>query len=224
MLSIARHFIALCLVAQASFAAALPINGSFTGAITSSNNAALPFAIGDPVTGTFSYDSNAVPFGGLPGSDTMTYFADSYEVNASGHVFTGVVDIRLRITNRNPGTGPDGFHYFARASGPSFNNFVPADIQLSLSNADGAAFTSTALPPLPLDSAEFGFKLGTLNFFLFGNGALGSARAEFNITSLTLPSVAAVPEPATYALMLAGLGIVGFAARRRRKANTTAVA
>lgn len=35
----------------------------------------------------------------------------------------------------------------------------------------------------------------------------------------TAPITAAIPEPSTYALMLAGLGIVGFVANRRRKAQ-----
>lgn len=35
------------------------------------------------------------------------------------------------------------------------------------------------------------------------------------VDNLTLAAVAPVPEPGTYALMLAGLGLVGFAARRR---------
>jgi hypothetical protein len=35
------------------------------------------------------------------------------------------------------------------------------------------------------------------------------------LSGATLPQVSGVPEPETYALMLAGLGLVGFAARRR---------
>lgn len=48
------------------------------------------------------------------------------------------------------------------------------------------------------------------NFQGFDNVTFGSAVA------LEPPSVAAIPEPETYALMLAGLGLVGFMARRRK--------
>ena len=37
-----------------------------------------------------------------------------------------------------------------------------------------------------------------------------------NQSDYVLSSVTAVPEPGTYALLVAGLGVVGFAARRRR--------
>lgn len=39
---------------------------------------------------------------------------------------------------------------------------------------------------------------------------------QFTINHLEVFTIAAVPEPETYALMLAGLGLVGFAARRRQ--------
>lgn len=43
--------------------------------------------------------------------------------------------------------------------------------------------------------------------------------AQFYLSSMT---VAAVPEPETYALMLAGLGLVGWVSKRRRKAHPIA--
>lgn len=46
-------------------------------------------------------------------------------------------------------------------------------------------------------------------------GGIGGTDADQRITSFNLTS--AVPEPETYAMMLAGLGLVGFAARRRKK-------
>jgi len=41
-------------------------------------------------------------------------------------------------------------------------------------------------------------------------------RRSADITSAYLSSVSPIPEPETYALMLAGLALVGVAARRRR--------
>jgi hypothetical protein len=45
----------------------------------------------------------------------------------------------------------------------------------------------------------------------------GGPFGGYNDLSFTLALTAAVPEPSTYALMLAGLGFVGFIANRRRK-------
>ena len=53
--------------------------------------------------------------------------------------------------------------------------------------------------------------------FTFGFG--GQTPDQFYLAGMT---VAAIPEPGTYAMMLAGLGLMGFIARRRRERETAA--
>ena len=64
------------------------------------------------------------------------------------------------------------------------------------------------------------YTYATLQTITFGNGFKGVNKLVFSsvyaqVDNINL-SVTAVPEPETYALMLAGLGLVGFAARTRR--------
>ena len=55
---------------------------------------------------------------------------------------------------------------------------------------------------------------GVYNGFIYFNGAAND-RLNYGV------AVTAVPEPSSYALMLAGLGVVGYMARRRRTALST---
>jgi hypothetical protein len=61
------------------------------------------------------------------------------------------------------------------------------------------------------DVAPEGLEAFTIN----GISYLAIANEVSNTT--TLYSLAPVPEPETYALLIAGLGLVGFSARRRQK-------
>jgi len=59
----------------------------------------------------------------------------------------------------------------------------------------------------------------TLTFNSLFNGITGVGAdigAHIDNISVIQPSVAAIPEPETYAMFLAGLGLLGFAARRRQ--------
>lgn len=74
---------------------------------------------------------------------------------------------------------------------------------------DGASWTSALLPKnsgvvaLNQTGQDFYFRYG------------GDKAAQFYLSAM---SVTAVPEPETFALLLAGMGLVGFAARRRKSA------
>ncbi len=93
--------------------------------------------------------------------------------------------------------------------------------------ANDAAFTS----PTVLGSYSAADGLGNANFaqvFSFMPTAASYVRVQIDsnhgstfVTGISEAAfeVSAVPEPEAYALMLAGLGLVGWAARRRRKAH-----
>jgi len=59
--------------------------------------------------------------------------------------------------------------------------------------------------------------LGATSFTKVGIGGLDENGASKGF-DLDAVSIAAVPEPSTYALMFAGLGIVGWMGRRQRRA------
>jgi hypothetical protein len=76
---------------------------------------------------------------------------------------------------------------------------------VGLNVVNGVVDTATTISELHLT--------GPLTLVVSGlSGANASYSGTINVT-------AAVPEPETYALMLGGLGLVGFAARRRKAAN-----
>lgn len=77
-------------------------------------------------------------------------------------------------------------------------------------NVDGSIYSIYDAQSIDL-SAKFGDTM-IMGF----TGATGGSYADERVTSFSLNPVAAVPEPETYAMLLAGLGALGFMARRRK--------
>jgi hypothetical protein len=85
----------------------------------------------------------------------------------------------------------------------------------------GDDFTLEELAVVPLDIQPLMGKTGTLKVVLNTSG-VDSAQLfvpeRITTEDIVVTNYAPVPEPKTYALLLAGLGLVGFAARRRKQA------
>ena len=125
--------------------------------------------------------------------------------------------------------GPDVFPNHATPVGTTFDlGFfaagTPLDIVLSVvttgndfrtgpgaGNPDGLAHAFVTYDFLEPGRTRVGFE------DIFGGGDLDFDDHLFSFTNIR--AVNAVPEPETYALMLAGLGVVGWAARRRKTAR-----
>jgi hypothetical protein len=133
------------------------------------------------------------------------------------------------VTEAPPGNGP----YVGWTIDPTFNFHWNAttsvdSVTFHLDDSDGAGGVSAPLSvvvngmtfavPEPSGSAPFAFTAQGLSFtgtdlavsLIRKNSWVFLSEVEFNAVA------APIPEPETYALMLAGLGAVGFAARRRK--------
>ena len=88
------------------------------------------------------------------------------------------------------------------------NNFIATD-----------SVSGNSLLMAPFD----GGATDVANYSTFGGSnadgpAVSGGVGPYDTARWTIAEVSAVPEPATYAMLLSGLGLVGFLAQRRRRA------
>jgi hypothetical protein len=161
---------------------------------------------------------------GASGSNTTSLAATSDALDLGGLFSSFTVDATLGLsvssmTGTTLSTGSEGFQVLqgcAKAAGScSGSDWV--DITGHGTSLGGTSFTQT-IKPTQTTSADTGNVLVTLG------SAIESLRLKWDSSTIAPPasigvtgtlSVTAVPEPATWALLLAGTAVVAGVARRR---------
>lgn len=209
----------ICLVALAAIACSAPAAATLRTfdfkARVDNSTGVLP--VGATLSGSFSYDDALTPtltFENIGGM-SAEYHEPSVQITVSfagqtfgGEGFAGVT---------NDSEGEDSLFVYR----PSADNFIG----FTFYDPSGAAFNSTTLPPGPFPalnpgpfdgpdgSDDVNDPFGEFDFYdsVAGQGFFAT------VTSIT-PS-GAIPEPASWALMILGFGIAGSAVRRRVALN-----
>jgi hypothetical protein len=179
------------------------ITYDFSGTI--SGSAVTGISVGDPFSGSFSYDTSTMPFSSS--SDMARYDVSlPFTLTIDSYSFS-LVSVTAQVGNDVPGGGSNVTDDFTIEGTEDFSSgpFAPqADIEIELSNTGISSvgpLTSTALPP---DLAGFSGE-----FLQDSDGGISGT-----ITSLTQVTA---PEPSGFLLMLTGLSAAVFLARRRKR-------
>jgi hypothetical protein len=182
-------------------ATAWAANLSFTDGVNTYDNWRLPTV--QPVNGvSFNYN---------PSADGSTDFG--YNISKAGTPYAG-------------STASEMAHLFYTTLGNS-GYFTPSDAVSGCYVSPGNTCLDNTTPFDNLQAyfywsaTEFAPETDSAYYFDFGLGSQSVANGSsyFYALAVSPGDVAAVPEGQTYALMLSGLGLVGLAARRRKRTD-----
>lgn len=156
--------------------------------------------------GDLNYDLGADPTSDF--AYTVTHQPSSFN-DVFTFSLTNISDtITSAVTLEQPSFG-GGFDY-SIANG-TFALYSDADGD----GLDGTLITSTTLGTTNATFTATNLAAGSY-YLAFSGDAVGSKGGIYNFTTNTAP----IPEPETYALMLAGLGLLGFVGKRRMRRSS----
>jgi hypothetical protein len=165
--------------------------------------------VGDTFKSTFSFDTATVPYSSTATAQSFDSYGNSAPAStvalSNGLNFSSGNDRYMSVHN-------DIYDLVAFAAYPDWQTPASHYVSFWMFDDSGTALSSTALPgQLHPDM----FYDANMRFSWQGAGAnLVDVRGDI----LSITRVAPVPEPATYGMFLAGIGIVGAAVRRRQSA------
>jgi hypothetical protein len=198
MKTLSRTLATLCLAAAAVAARAEVLRVAVTANFT------LPPLAAGPGTLTLGFDL-AEPIPGVIAEGDTSFRVEDIDIDASFNGIATNSTVNLAGWFAEPAYGYFGLD--VRLS----NMLVPGDRLQMILVTPSALFSGTASAPT-LDRLNLSDLAGGIYYYPTGYGA----HTADGLLSGATYDVSAVPEPATYALMLVGLAVVGGLARSRR--------
>ena len=212
-----------CLLQPLAVAALFALSGASHAALTSFATSA-SFLSGLTAVGTDGFAGlSIVSTTPSPLARATTGTVYNYSAAASSSTFFGAGTPGDPWLSTNIATDSitfSGFSPSVRAIGANFfgsdinGTFAAGNVTISALDSLGATLSQTITGATV--SSFLGFKsTGTITSLTIA-AVQGATPLWPTVDNLSLGQLAAVPEPETYAMLLAGLGVVGFMARRRR--------
>ena len=178
-------------------------------------------------TGGSTTTSSSTMVGNTPQTITLNsgagFFGDSFAANNMGSTFMDKFNFNVSSTSGGTGTGTGTGMNSLDAIISSISGSADTGLAitgLGLYNSTGTLVTSgNMLQKGAVDVWTIsGSNLSAGNYYLQVTGNLvGNTSAAFG-GAVSMAMAAPVPEPETIGMMLAGLGVLGFLARRRKAA------
>lgn len=144
-----------------------------------------------------------------------TAISGSFDGTANGDLVTGLSNISLLLNGASLSSSPFRAYGFAANTGsPNLNAVVSfSGLQSNFIFTDGSPDGSTgsfflAIPYSSTSTSLVQF-VTSAGMYVTDSAPGTNVQANWHVTS--------VPEPETYAMLLAGLGLLGVAARRRKQ-------
>jgi hypothetical protein len=192
---------------------AQPITFNFEGTLTQGSiGGTNPWSIGDTFSGSYTFDAGAVN----EHESVGRYALLAYSVTVGTSTFAGgLVDSRIHVADNFSGSNDQ----YGIVGGSAFTgNLVLPLIQWEFHLVDfqGLMLSGNGLllTPPSLSSVEHN------EFQIFCGDDVFAFTASGPLTSFT--SVSPIPEPETYAMLLAGLALLGFVTKRRVRLRAAA--
>lgn len=200
-----------CCAAQAD-----PLQFDFTGTVNYTNGSLTGVTVGTIFTGSFSYDPTIPANYTLSGVSNYSLGSTSQiTADIGGHIVVAG-NLSADITNNAGGNVEDGVSiwggYPLSIDGTVYLNGV-FGFNLTTVPGNTSVLTNTNLPT-SYDVAAFDGHSSLTYGVLQSNGGPRGGILGFTVNAIAAP----VPEPETYAMMIAGLGMLSLLRARRRKA------